>query len=58
MGIDPLDVHLMRLGGLFQLRQDLTTTSLRGTIHLKHLGQKVTSVHYLLELLQVMVSQL
>ena len=41
MSIDTLYVHLVRLGGLFQLRQDLTTTSLRRAVHLKHLGQKI-----------------
>lgn len=46
IGIDPLDVHLMRLCGFLQLRQDLAATSLRGTIHLKNLKQtKVKFCH-------------
>lgn len=37
MGVDPLTVHLVRLGRLPQLGQDEAAASLRGSVHLKHL---------------------
>lgn len=37
VGIDPLTVHLVGLGGLLQLGQNETAAPLRGSVHLKHL---------------------
>lgn len=46
MGVDPLDVHLVGLGGLPQLGQDLTAAPLGRRIHLKHL-EKDDRLHFL-----------
>lgn len=46
VGIDPLTIHLMWLSGFFQLGQNKTTTSLRWSIHLKHLKRQYRNLSY------------